>query len=307
MYSPALKGKYALRPQPPQQANFGSEIGEVSLLLMQLHGLKQELNAKLQEVDTKIAQHLENVTQITNENIKATEILENTKEAIAEHISKVKQGDPGTPADEDAILERLKLHIPEPIDTKKLQKDILAQVPKIDTNKLTNQILKAIPQNKASLKIIQEQFTVDPLTVVEKIMELAKQGKFKLKKENIDGLEQTMEAFNSQLGRGYLHGGGDTVAAGTNITLTRNANGTTTISSTGGSGFTKLDTASTVDGSNQSFIFLTATAKPSLVVVDGIQLTALDNNGATQWSWNSGTKTVTLSTPPPINSIFAIQ
>lgn len=78
-------------------------------------------------------------------------------------------------------------------------------------------------------------------------------------------------------------------------------------SASSGGSFTLLNTASTVDGANQSFIFNTATAQPTLVNVDGAQLTALDNNGGTQWSWNAGTKTVTLTTPPPINSIFAIQ
>lgn len=76
-------------------------------------------------------------------------------------------------------------------------------------------------------------------------------------------------------------------------------------SSSSGGSFTLLNTLSTVNGINQSFVFSTATAQPSLVVVDGYQLTAIDNNGAVQWTWNSGTKTVTLTTPPPLNSIFA--
>lgn len=70
--------------------------------------------------------------------------------------------------------------------------------------------------------------------IVSKILTLPGE-KFKLNTKQIDGLDQTIRAMQSQIGeRGYLHGGGDTVQAGTNITLTRLANGKTLISSTGG-------------------------------------------------------------------------
>ncbi len=69
------------------------------------------------------------------------------------------------------------------------------------------------------------------MSVIEKIMALP-DGKFKLKSTQIDGLEQTLTAFRSQLSRGYLHGGGDTVIAGTNISITTNSSGQKVISST---------------------------------------------------------------------------
>lgn len=61
----------------------------------------------------------------------------------------------------------------------------------------------------------------------------------------------------------------------------------------GGGGFTELDTASTVNGSNASFVF---TQVPSYIVADGVWFKKLDNNGNTQWS-SSGT-TVTMVNPP---------
>ncbi len=57
----------------------------------------------------------------------------------------------------------------------------------------------------------------------------------KLSTKHIDGLEQTLNAFKNQLGRGYLHGGGDTVGAGSGVTITI-VNGTKIISATGSSG-----------------------------------------------------------------------
>lgn len=75
-------------------------------------------------------------------------------------------------------------------------------------------------------------------------------------------------------------------------------------SSTGG-GFTVLNTTSTVNNSNQAFVFPTATAQPTVIVSDGVWFTATDSNGVVQWSW-SGT-IATLVIPPPINSLFAVQ
>ncbi len=300
---PIIRGKYPIAQRPVPQANSAMGFGELSMLIMQLQQLKNDLinttNAKLAEVDTKLKEHIQTI-------LDSTQVLKNTQNAVVDYAQRVKQGAPGKNADEESILKRLQAKIPPQVDTKELEASILAKVPKIDTQALTRQVLKQIPENKASLKIIQEKFEIDPMSVIEKIMELSRQGKFKLKKENIDGLEQTMSAFQSQLGRGYLHGGGDTVKAGTNVTITIDSSGKKVINSTGGSGFTVLNTASTVNGSNQTFVFSTATAQPTFIVSDGIYFTALDSNGNTQWSWNAGTKTATLTIPPPINSIFAI-
>lgn len=305
MYNAPIKAKYPQKTQVPQQPSMGIGFGEISILIYQLQGLKNDLigtvNQKIKEIDEKIKGHIDDL-------VNANQTIKNTQSQVIDHVGKIKKGEPGKDADEEAIQKRLEAKFPK-IDTEKLTQEILAKVPKVkptDEEALTQRILKALPKNKASLKIIQESFEVDPMSVIEKIMALPK-GKFKLKTEHIDGLEQTMNAFRSQLGRGYLHGGGTTVAAGTNITLVKNANGTTTINASGGGGFIILNTASTVDGSNQTFVFSTATAQPTFIVSDGVYFTALDNNGNTQWSWNSGTKTVTLTVPPPINSIFAIQ
>ena len=70
-------------------------------------------------------------------------------------------------------------------------------------------------------------------------------------------------------------------------------------------GFTVLATASAVNGTNTAFVFSTATAKPSYVVSDDAWYTPTDNNGNTQWTWNSGTKTITMVIPPT-TSIFAV-
>ena len=248
MFQPVIKAKYPARQPNPQQSNFGDAFGSLANTILELRQLKTEiintLNLKIDEIDAKIAEHTKTVQSNTNKAIETVNHVNDVAQEIkAEAIDLIKtraiQGNPGkdaTPVNEDSIVEKLKVHIPQPIDTEKLSNEILGKVPKLDTKKLAKVVLNAIPDNKASLKIIQEQIVIDPMSVIEKIMELAKQGKFKLKKENIDGLDQTMQAFSSQLGKGYLHGGGDTVVAGSNVTIVKNNAGQSVISSTGGGG-----------------------------------------------------------------------
>lgn len=220
-YQPAIKGKF-LKKQTfihPSGLDLSMAFGEVNQLIADLRGLRNEvvtiLNNKTEEIDNKTQDLLDSV-----------QLLKNTKSEIINYLGTVKKGDPGIPGnsvDEYAltnnIIEKVKTYIPQ----------------KIDEQALTNKILKSLPKNKASLKIIQESFTIDPMSVIEKILSLP-EGKFKLTTKHIDGLEQTIAAFSHQLAKGYLHGGGDTVTAGTNVTITTNSAGQKVISSTGGGG-----------------------------------------------------------------------
>lgn len=67
-------------------------------------------------------------------------------------------------------------------------------------------------------------------------------------------------------------------------------------------GFTLLTATGAVNGSNQAFTFI---QQPNLIVSDGVMYKKLDNNGATQWTWNAGTLTATM-TIPPSSAIFGI-
>ena len=210
--------------------DLGSSIDSVIKQRDDLENLKKDVvktvDEKIVEVDTKI----ENAETILDKKIEdvdktieeaKTTLNETVKQAI-DYVKEVKQGEKGADG-KDA----------EPVDTKKLKQEILAEIPKpekFDKKALIKEVVKAIPQNKASLKIIQETIASDPMAIIDKIMALPN---FKLKTSNIDGLEQTFNAFRSQLSRGYLHGGGDTVVAGTGISITTNPNGSKTITNTG--------------------------------------------------------------------------
>lgn len=89
------------------------------------------------------------------------------------------------------------------------------------------------------IKIPKLNPEIDPMKIIDIVLNMP-EGK-RLTTKHIDGLEQTIEAIKNQTKHGYLHGGGDTVKAGTNITIVQNSDGTKTITSSGG-GFTPMTT-----------------------------------------------------------------
>ena len=233
MYYPPIKGQPKKIQSQPTGRDFVESVVGVQQLAQEMTGLKNDLvgqvNSKIKEVDNTLQTGIDKINN-------ASKILENTKSEAISLIQNIKQGEPGKDADEEDIVSRVTENLTSQLpDVEKLKQDILSEIPeapKFDIKSITKSVLKAIPENKASLKAIQEKIDIDPMSVIEKIMSLP-EGKFKLKTANIDGLEQTMSAFRSQLGRGYLHGGGDTVVAGSGIIITNNSNGTKTISSNG--------------------------------------------------------------------------
>lgn len=94
------------------------------------------------------------------------------------------------------------------------------------------------------------------------------------------------------LQHGGFRGGGDTVAAGAGITITR-AGGFATIAATGGSssGF-QQPTSGAVNGVNQTFVFATS---PNVLVIDGIPRQKVQSDSTVNWT---GTTTVILSVAP---------
>lgn len=159
----------------------------------------------------------------------------------------------------------------------------------VDEEALAKKIIARMPKalNGADGK------SYDPRVVEQlrrEIQKLQKPDQRKLTIADIEGLQQAMNAFNSQLVNrgGYLHGGGDTVAAGSGVTIT-NTNGTKVISAAGVA-LSIIAVIGTIDDSNVSF---TAASEPTLLNVNGAFYQK--TGGSYTWTYVAGT--ITLNNP----------
>lgn len=270
--------------------------GEKSALV---NDVSEELSAFKEEIKTEIDIKLENKLEDIDK------VLAENSHKLSEAISQIKNGTDGKPADENKIIETVLKKIPK-IDEVKLTDSILEQVPKVNEKTLINKVISAIPKNKPSLRVLRETFETDPMSVINKILKLPA-GKFKLKTENIDGLEQTISSFRNQISnRGYLHGGGDSVKAGTNITITSNNDGTKTINATGGGGgVTSFNTRTGAVTLTSGDVTTALGFTPGVGTVTAIGVTTA--NGVSGVSSGGATPNLTLTlgaiTPTSVNGI----
>lgn len=181
------------------------------------------------------------------------------------------------------------------VDHGKVVTDVLKRIPppiKVDYTKVAKLAAQLVPKPKNG----KDGQSVDVATVIE---ELKKTQHLSI--EHIKGLDPTVKALSSQLaGKIYgrdtsIRGGGDTVAAGSGVTITL-TNGVKTISASGGS-FSTLSATETPNGSRTVFTFSLATAQPSYLVVDNVWMKATTASGTVNWTWNSGAKQATLTVP----------
>lgn len=235
MMHPSLQSRP--RPIPSKVPNINDSIlrimnllGEFSRLEKSLKDKDQTVTKRLQELDAAIA-------RVTT-------------------LSQGKKGEPGkTPrVDYNVLATVLKKHLKTPedgkdavVDYEKIISGVVARMPKPKVN--TPAVDHGYIIEEVSKKVKAPE--IDPMSIIDMIMKLPK-GKG-LATKHIDGLEQTMQAYKNQLGRGYLHGGGDTIRAGTGISIGVNTDGTKTINSTGGTTIYSDTLIGTINGSNKVF------------------------------------------------------
>lgn len=245
------------------------------------------------------------LNSIVHEALKAMmpDILEafgpHIRQYVAQNVDKYAlKGDPGTnapPVNEDRIAAKAARLIPPVQHGKDADESLILR-------KLTAKIPppREGPPGKNAV--------IDHEALAKKVAQKLKTD-IKLKPEHIEGLGEMMESYwkkvRAQSKSGIMRGGGDTVLAGTGITITRDSVGRSTIASTGGGGFSTLDATETPDGINVVFTFSTASAKPSYIVADGVWTKATGKNGQVNWTWNAGAKQATLNVAP-ISDIYAI-
>ena len=226
-YKPTVKGKLKKSAiKQPTALDLAQNVGSVASLVHELNFVKQDV---IQTVD----QELERVDEKLQTVDEKVEYIEN---AVKE-MKALEKGDPGQDADEQKIADWVLKQIRQPKDGKDADEEsivskTLSRLPKPPSEgEIVAKVLKQLPENKASLKIIKEELKLDKEALLD---EFINSPKLKLKIGNIDGLKVSLDTLD----RRYIHGGGDTVVAGSNITITTNGNGAKVISSAAGSGLT---------------------------------------------------------------------
>lgn len=220
---------------------------------------------------------------------------------VMNQVLQIQKGEPGKDA--------------EPVDTKALVSEILSKIPKpkdgespdlMEVAKVAAKFVK-VPEVKIPEVNIPE-VKIDHEEIANEVIDMFEKGKKKLSTKYFgdfkDGLEQYLRPIRS-LAAGF-RGGGDVVTAGTNVTITTDANGRKVINAQGGSsGFTMLTATETPNGILTVFTFSLASAQPSFIVVDNVWMQATTKAGTVNWTWNAGLKQATM-TIPPSDDIFGI-
>lgn len=211
---------------------------------------------------------------------------------IRQYMPEVKDG--ATPTKEE-LLDLITPLIPKPKKEQKIKQPTAVEIYEM--------ILPFLPK-PVDVKMEIENSKKD---FFEYVLSCIKDGK-KINKSDVNGLTEEITSMWSQIGKsggsGKMRGGGDTIRQGTNIILTRNADGTVTISATGGTSGSNVtqeslagvqagdDVTLTFSGLSQtatSIIQITRNGKvmtPGSTAVDGYVLSGVTS--ATVYSADAG-------------------
>lgn len=256
---------------------------------------------------TTIMQAFTEVTAMHDEVLRIMGGLEQ-KHAQFDSIKQGPQGVPGMPGprpNHEQIVDDVLKKIRQPQDGKSPQVTALAAA-------LLPLMVKHFEKNAP--KSIQgkpgkDAMPVNTQAILDQLFEEIKSGKRKLEVSHIDGLDTKFAEVRNAAAMGtpeiygkntWKRGGGDTVVAGSGVTITNTPDGNKKISASGGGGITPITVTGTIDDSNTSF---SADTEPTLLNINGAFY--LKIGGAYTWSY-SGT-TITLNEPVGTGgSIFGV-
>lgn len=263
------------------------KFAEIEGVLTDTKDTVKEAKTVIGEAKNKIQELGSNFENLSNE---VVDVLKEIKETGL-------KGDKGDDADEEAMEGRLLAKIP------KLE-NIVKELPTKD--EIVKEVIKQIPKNKPSLKIIQESIDIEE--VANKVEEKLNEKPFEI--DRVNGLKGKLDNITRDVARkaGYS-GGGDTVAAGTNITITTNNAGAKVINATGGGGSITLQTDGTPNGS-QTLLNLEAGTNVTLTD-NGTGTVTIDATGGggsgtvTSVTSANGDATVADSTTTPVITIVS--
>lgn len=137
---------------------------------------------------------------------------------------------------------------------------VLAKIPDVKAQNVDMEVLKR--SVLASLPFMEQKEGEDHEFSPELLHEALKKKPLQI--EHVVGLSRLLEGMDYRL-RSLVHGGGDTIKAGANVTLTRNADGTTSVSAASATGTNFETPTGTVNGVNTAF---TVANTPKYLIVD---------------------------------------
>ena len=245
---------------------------------------------------------------------KGTELV---KQAL-EKFDSIKQGNPGlpgtngapgrdgksvTPADVEAAVRKILVQPKDGVAPS--VEDVATQV--LKSPKLYKFIQKRLREETKTEDDAENKEEKDEMEATKKMVEEIANG---FRKELENKMAEVRNFAATQIASGKLagavygkdtwaRGGGDTVEAGTNITITE-VDGRKRINSTGGSGGGfQVPLSGAVDGNNVTFVWATA---PNVIVTDqGKAMQKVSSDGTVNWT---GT-TTTVLTVAPTSDIYA--
>lgn len=210
----------------------------------------------------------------------------------------VKQGSPGMPGQpgrnvtEAEVNAAVKRYVIQPKDGVSPTPEIIAQAV-IDAKAFRGVIKKYLKENMPESA---KQDKLQAELIIAQALIAFKKEQFDINQiKGLDGRIKEIRNHVALQGKVYgkdtwARGGGDTVEAGTNVTI-QNVNGKKRISAT--AGFTVLTATGAINGVNLIYTF---TQVPTLIAADGVLLPATGAGGTVFWT-HVGT-TVTMVNPP---------
>lgn len=288
-----------------EQSSFVSGAQENKKSLEQLHEEARQLHQEIAEArDAAAVTHNEFLTELEAKLRVVDELV-----AQAEVIKVGPQGDKGEKG--DTPIAGVDFDIPKDgLNAKELDPQVIIEgvlalmpppkevkAPVVDHKKIATMAAKMIvvPTPKDPVVPSIEEIT-------QNVVEWFKKN---LTVDHIPGLKNEIASYRNQLaGKVYgkdtwARGGGDTVIAGSNITVTTNTNGQKVIASSA-SGLTIVAVSGTIDDSNTAF---TSATQPTLLNINGSFYAKTGGN--ITWSYSGGN--ITLSSPVGTGgSIFGV-